>query len=323
MKHLERFLLFLIFPGLLVACSGGSGGGGSDIPPPVMISPSNAPAVAGSAFDTLKGGTVLTLTTRGAVPTSNWVAGDTTSSMKMLAEIINGEIQHGFVQGSATSLKSVKQSTTSYCLYGGTKTMSQTSSTSGTASYSNCSDVSGVTLNGSMSMSNMVYTSTTLSVNIVYDLSVTTTMPVNTMQMTGDMALSIDLNTFAMTMSGSRFSMSNSAAGMGNIKLYNYTMVFSGNGALVAIEFTYASARIGGSAVFQMDGASPLVSVGGVFPSSGVAIIRGADSTLIKVTVLGDENAAGNQVQIEFSKDSGTTYEAPLYEGWANISDLI
>ncbi len=121
-------------------------------------------------------------------------------------------------------------------------------------------------------------------------------------------------------MSGSSLSMTNTDATLGNFVLSNYSIVTDSTGHATAMTFDFATPD--GIATFTMT--TPFVNTGGIFPSSGAAIIAGASSTALRFTVLGDETAApGSQVKLELSTDGGATYATPVYVTWASISSLI
>jgi len=123
-------------------------------------------------------------------------------------------------------------------------------------------------------------------------------------------------------MSGTSLAMGNTDSTLGNYGLQNYLIAINGTGTTTAMAFTFSGTRINGTAAFVMT--SQLASTGGLFPSSGSATITGANSTVLKVTVLGDENAApGSQVQLELSTDGGNSYLPATFDTWANVSIRI
>lgn len=206
---------------------------------------------------------------------------------------------------------------------GGQFPSTQQASTAGTITFSNCSDIAGITDNGTLSFSNFVVTGSLYSADYVYNLTYTysSPFPANTSAITGDMHVSnLDSNTGAGTISGTSLSMTNTDPTLGNFVLRNYSITTDSTGHNTAMTFTFNAP--GGTATFTM--ITPFVSTGGIFPSSGAATITGASSTVLKFTVLGDETAVpGSQVKLELSTDGGTTYAAPLYVTWAGISSLI
>lgn len=304
----------------LAACNGGGGsggGGGITLPTaPVTITQANSPQVVGAAIDTLYGGTSLPT---GAQTSAFTPAPSAISAAQTVAKIGQAAVQQIVSQGAAPTIVTGAVQPTS-CPFGGTKSLSS-DSTSGSATFNNCSEIAGVTINGTVSVSNIVSTSSFMSADTVFNLTITTASPANTLTAMGDMHLFIDTNTFSMTMSGTRLAMGNTDPAMGNFGLLNYSIAIDSTGAFTTLTFTFASTAINGTAVFTMT--SPFTYTGGMFPSSGVATITGANSTKLRLTVLGNENFVGSQAKLELSTDGGLIYAAPTYHTWADISSLI
>lgn len=303
----------------LAACGGGGGGSGTGITlptAPVTITQTNSPQVAGAAVDAAFGGAALPVGVQISPSTS---AASAAAAANTVARIGQAAALQIISQGAASAI-ALGAVTTTNCLVSGTKTISTTSSTSGIATYNNCSDVAGVTMNGTMSLSNIVLTQLSLSTDAVFNLTLTTASPANTMTAIGDMHLYMDATT--ITMSGSSLSMGNSDPAIGNFGLQSYLITFNSSGTFTAMTFTFASTAINGTATFTMT--SQFVSTGGMFPSSGAATVTGANSTKLKITVLGDETApVGSQVMLELSTDNGVTYAAPTYVTWAAVSSNL
>ena len=240
------------------------------------------------------------------------------ATVQTLAKIEQAAAQHILSQGVAPATVTAAVSTTS-CVISGTKTLTTTSSTSGTITYNNCVDVAGETANGTMTLSNIISTASYLSVDGVFNLTVTTAVPANTMTTIGDMHLYVDAN--SASMSGTRLAMRNTNSTLGTSGLLNYTISFDSTGTFTTLTFTLASTVINGTVDFAMT--SQFVNSGALFPSSGVAIITGANSTVLRLNILGDENFVGNQVEFGLSTDGGVTYPTLMYHSWADISSRI
>jgi hypothetical protein len=302
----------------LTACGGGGSGGGSTAPVAVTISSANATQVAGAAVDTTTGSgyAVMGVQTSVSAPAPSLV-----SAVQSVAKIGEAAVQQAIAQGAAPATVTGAV-TTSPCVYGGTSSVNLTSATAGTITFNNCSDIAGITDNGTLSFSNVVVTGSLYSADHVYNLTSTYSSPylANTSTTTGDMRVSnLDLNTGAGTISGSSLSITNTDPTLGNFVLRNYSITTDSTGHNTAMTFTFTAP--GGTATFTM--ITPFVKTGGIFPSTGAATITGAGSTVLRFTVLGDERAVGNQVMLELSTNGGTTYAAPVYVTWASISSLI
>jgi len=301
----------------LVACGGGGGGGsgGNGISLPtgqVTITQQNSLQVAGAAIDALYGGATLAKTGKIPAPAPTAIAAIS------VANIVQTAAQQLIMQGAAPATVTAAVQTIP-CTFGGTETLNTTSPASGIVTYNNCSNVAGETINGTMSLSNIISTPSYLSVDAYFNLTVTTVSPSNTLTAIGDMHLYLDAAT--LTISGSSLAMGNTHPALGNLGLQNYSITTYSSGTITA-NFSFASTVINGTAVFTMS--TPFAhDAAGLFPISGIANIAGANSSVLKLTVLGNENAVGNQVQFELSTDGGANYAAPAYHTWAEISSRI
>ena len=301
----------------LTACGGGggssSGGGGASLPAtPVTITVQNKAAVAGAAVDAAIGG--MSMSALGVQTSASEPSG-------VAAAVKVGKIGQTAVQRvtQSTGRGTVTGTTYSYpCTISGTYS-EDVGTTSATLTFSNCSDTAGDVMNGSLTITNMASTSTTLTFDMNFNLTFTCSCG-STGSVKGDMHVVANTSTGAMTISGSSLTTTDSANG--NMGLQNYSITMDASGNITAMTFTFASTVIIGTATFTMT--TPFVFSGGNFPSSGAAIISGASSTKLRVTVLGNEYApVGSQVKLELSTDNGATYGTPSYVTWADISSNI
>ena len=305
----------------LTACGGGGGGGGGITLPtaPVTITQQNAPQIAGVAIDTLYGGTSLPIAT-GVQTSATASARSSTSVAQTVARIGQAAAQQIISQRTETAIVTGAVSTTT-CPGGGTMSVSG-SGASGSVTYTNCKDLGGVvTINGTVSISNANQIGSIISADAVFNLTVSTVTPANTLTAMGDMHFEIDTVTLAMTISGNSLAMGNTNPAMGNFGLQNYMISIDTSGNFSVLSFRFSSTAINGTAVFAMT--TPFAYGAGMFPSSGVATITGANSTVLRITILGDESSGGSQVQLELIIDGGNNWAAPTYHSWASISSLI
>lgn len=300
--------------GLSACGGGGGGGGGSSAPVAVTITPANTTQVAGAAVDSAFGGSSLPIGLQTTVSSSGQSLASTGKSLAQIGRRAAQQMQ------SAGQTIAIGAATTLSCTLSGSVT-SNYGNASGSLTYSNCSYVAGETMNGTITISNVVSTASSTSMDMAYNLTITTASPANTATASGDMHIVLD-SAFNLTMSGSSLSISNTNAALGNFSLQNYSMSFDSLGNFTALTYTFYSSVIGGTAVFTMT--TPFTYGTGMFPSAGVATVTGAGGSKLRLTVLGDENAAvGSQVQLEHSTDSGATYGTPTYVTWATVSSLI
>jgi hypothetical protein len=308
----------------LTACGGGgsSGAGGGSVLPtaPVVITQTNTPKVAGAAVNTIAKSTSLPFAVQTTALTP---APSAVSNAQMLADIGITSARKSFLQGAAPAIVTGVMITNN-CLVSGTISAPQaapTTATPGVITFTNCSDVTGITFNGTLSVSNWVaLTAPAFSADIVFNLTVVTTTPANTLTVTGDMHVSVD-SLSNTTISGSSLTITNTLATLGNLGIKNYSITHDALRNLTAMTFQFASSAIGGTATFTM--ITPFKKTApGVYPSSGSATITGASSTVLRITALGNETApVGSQVMMELSTDGGVTYAAPTYSTWAIITN--
>ena len=55
------------------------------------------------------------------------------------------------------------------------------------------------------------------------------------------------------------------------------------------------------------------------FPDAGQLIITGASNSAVRFTILGDENAVGDQVTLEVDPEGDGTFEAPVGFTWDTL----
>lgn len=311
-----RLIPIILLLSGLVACGGsGSATSGYSLPTkPITITQQNAHQVAGAAFDALTGVTPLPT----GVSVSLYTSGSNAISISQKVAWLVQQAMEQLVNLGTTPPTVIN----SNCTVSGTRSLNVTSKTSEIVTYSNCSNMAGETINGTVTLDNLK-TATQYQSDNVIDLTFTTTSTANTTTATGDMQFIEDFASVVKTISGDNMWMVNTDTSVGNFEIQSYTIATFGTDGPATLVYDYGSSIIGGIANFHQDGTNPFINTGGIFPSSGVATITGANMTVIRLTVLGDENAAGNQLQFEFSTDGGNTYAAPTYDTWANISGLL
>lgn len=308
----------------LAACTSGDNdnGGGITLPTtPVTITTANAPQVAGAAIGSIDAGMSLPIAAQTSASTTTPSA---VTSVQTLARIAQTTVQRIHAQGAAPATVTGVVETFN-CTVSGTESYdTDPNITSGPITYNNCSYTAGETLNGTINYSNWSETATNRLYDAVFNLTVATTSPVNTLTATGDMHVASvttdNWTTWASTVTGASLTLGNTGA-QGNYGLQNYTIATDASGTITTMSFTFSSTAIGGTAAFAMT--APFASTGGQFPSSGAATITGAAQTMLRLTVLGDETApVGSQIQLELSTDGGTNYAAPTYHTWAELTAI-
>lgn len=303
----------------LAACGGGGssssgGGGGSTLPTaPVTITTANAPQVAGAAVDAAIGGMDMSMGVQTSAPAPSAVA-----TVQKMGKIGHGAVQRIISQGAApATVMGVVQSIP--CTVSGSMSFDPAVTTSITTTFTNCSDVAGETINGTISVTGITATATATAADMTFNITFTDASGTGTV--TGNMHIAENLTTMAITISGTSLTMTHTVEG--SMGLQDYLITTDASGNITAMTFTFASTVIGGTATFLM--VTPFVFTGTAqFPSSGSAIISGAGLTKLRLTALGNETAAAtSQAKLELSIDNGATYASPTYPTWASISNNL
>ena len=303
----------------LVSCGGGggssSGGGAPAVPSaPLVLTSANAQNVAGDA----------TLAAIGASSNGGglFLAADTRSSSVLpkthvLSRLLMQEIDRLNVQSPPIVVAVAQQFT---CPFGGTRTQDATG-TSATLTFSNCSEVQGESISGSIVISNITQTATGFNASVSVNLTFSATVfPAESF--TGSFTISFSTvgTVTTIALSGAEIL---THAGTNFERLSSFTLVSSSDSGTSAttdtVTLTYASTEIGGSVTITA--ILPFQTTSGrAFPHTGTILIVGASGGKIRVTVLGDETLPAPQVRIELDADGDGTFETTLDRNWSDLT---
>jgi hypothetical protein len=296
----------------LSACGGGGGGGGGPAPFPtapsalIVITGANAAAVADESADALlqtAGSDALLTATEisGPAPAPQVVTRVMHLSAERLAPLFTGA---SFVVTAAFESGS--------CADGGTVTVN-TSSTSATITFNNCSDVPGEVVNGQVRLTGISGTTNgsaiSFSANVSMDLNVAV-VALPTLRTVGDFVLDFSDNgtgivSIGFEGAGSRLAFDDGSHTLVMTNLNVSSFSNSGN-ETINVSFDLASTRLGGG-VHVSTGTSLQLSFGDAKPSSGSIIARGSGSGL-RLSVFGNENAMSPQAHIDLDLDGDSNY---------------
>lgn len=314
-----KLALLMFFSVAVASCGGGGGGGGGAAPlAKVEITPANEQSIAANALDS---GMVVTdvgelgnssskPTTQTAAPNKRVLSRLTTSAVQKIMELrdapasVTGAMHTYFCNGfDATN---------------GTFSISSSGSTSARLTFTQC-DFSGdgEIVNGTMSFSGMVETTDSVSARVSLNLSFSDGISTTTISGAFTFGISGMLaQTVTTTMSGTHLKFTEDAISkeifdFSSISAYNTGTGFYTDDS----DFTFSSSVINGSVTFET--VTPFESSGiATYPNSGVMKITGANSTCLRVTVLGNESFVGNQIQFERSTDNCSTYSPATFTTW-------
>jgi len=328
LKQLIKSGCVLTATGLLVACGGGGGGGGGTAgiaaAAPVVVTPANATQVASAslgASDGLSGNTAGIL---GAVPAA---VGSTSSTDVNIVETIIDQVrkapQTGGSDVSIAAVQNIDQpcdsGTLNVSFNDADNSATLTTGDSVSMSANNCT-FSGVTMNGSISVSNIVVTGDQVTPPYSLQLSLTTSgFSVSSggevAAINGDGTISESTSdgvTFTSSFSGAGIQLT---AGGETLTLTNYQITNIENGAndaySVDISATISISSLGGSVIVTTD-----VPLSGVFPFEADAghITCTGDNSSVTITVIDSTS-----VQLEVDSDGDGIMDDTFPETWANL----
>jgi hypothetical protein len=280
--------------------------------PTLALTASNAPNVAGDAItagvQTADKNPFLGLGAQ--LPTGN------APGTHILSRFIEQQIRQILEAGPATAAGFAPTAVDPNCPNGGSLTEVQTGG-SIVKTFNACSPGPGATINGTVAISGVSASGSTVSASVSTNL---------TFSFTGfaDQTFAGSF-TFSETVAGTSITITLSGAdlvlhqGTNTENLGSFTLTTtvdtSATGTVDTLTFSYSSTEIGGTVLvrtltpFQIDPGSEK-------PHAGALQIIGVNGSSIKITVNGDENGAHPQVMIEVDADGNGIFETPLPLDW-------
>jgi hypothetical protein len=328
LKQLIKSGCVLTATGLLVACGGGGGSGGGTAgiaaAAPVVVTSANATQVASASLNASDGLSGNTAGILGIVPAA---VGSTPSNDVNIVETIIDQVRKApQTGGSGVSIAAV-QNINQNCDSGTLNVSfndadnSATLTTGDTVSMSanNCT-FSGVTMNGSISVSNIVVTGDQVTPPYSLQLSLTTSgFSVSSggevAAINGDGTISESTGdgiTFTSSFSGAGIQLT---AGGETLTLTSYQITNVENEATgaysVDISATISISSLGGSVTVTTD-----VPLSGVFPFEADAghITCTGDNSSVTITVIDSTS-----VQLDVDSDGDGIIDATSNETWTNL----
>ena len=308
----------------LSACGGGggdSGGGGSSGPSapstPVAITETNAQGVSNEAVSAL----METGATEGV--TGAAVTESPATPQKMIK--INSALAKrlGLYLDAPQVVTGVTE--TYNCSVSGTVTYNDhNSSDQLTITFNNCSDNPGETLNGSIAIANASGTETNFTADVSIDLTFT---------VTGEPTFSV-VGGYNINYSSSPGTYeSNLLSGSRLAFVYGAEVdVLTNFNISEGVDFTFTPDRFDASSNFslastRLNGGITVTTTSrfyrwatALYPHQGSLEVVGANNSRLRLTVLGNESAPGNQVRIEVDANGDGTYELTIETTWAALA---
>jgi len=308
----------------LWGCGGGGGGGGGPAgltPPPstpVAVTAANATQVSATALKPAVGGGAALGTVSGL---------DTTAApqTRAVTRALLAVARDSKTQLSAS--QSVVGAAQTQCHFGGFKTADfSADGTSGTITFNACSDVAGETISGSISATGLVGApgGSHFSGNFRFDITFTET-GFAPLRIVGDFSIVENCNTsndcthsFTGTSLGSQ--QGNETWFITNFTI-NESLVNSTQNLTVTFNYTVSSTALNGSVTVITS--TPFQGLASArHPSTGVAVATGKNNSKVRVTVLGNDPTAPDQVKIEVDADGDGAYESSTLYPWSTLDAL-
>jgi len=304
-----------------VAEGGGGGSAGLTPPPstPVPVTATNATQVSATALKPAVGG-------GGALGAVTGLDTTAAPQPRAVTRALLAVARDSQTQLSAS--QSVVDAAQTPCHFGGFKTADfSADGTSGTITFNACSDVAGETLNGSVSATGFFAASdgSHLSGNFRFDITFTET-GFAPLRIVGDFSIVENCNTSTHDCTDS-FTGTSLGTQQGSETWFitnfaiNEAFVSSTQNVTVDFHYTVSSTKLNGSvAVTTTTPFQGLTSAR--HPYTGVVVATGANNSKARLTVLGSDPTAPDQVRIEVDADGNGTYESSTLYPWSTLDAL-
>jgi hypothetical protein len=304
MQNLKLILVILI--GLVTsACGGGERSGSTTLSVPLSVTSANIQSITAAALKVTSGSTF---------------------------DIFNPT---NYAIAILDSLNTVSNSSPLCITTPTTAMVVDTAFQPGTITFFNCITQSGKTINGTVSLNNLRFETPgfglpdTLSATLTFNnLAITSSSP--TVTVTGGYDLTttgtnlvFPLTNATTTAKNGNLTFSNNGTVIQTEVISNInfqTDLFGGSSSTHPHSFTLSSTFVGGA--FTYTTLAPFLNhSGSLHPFDGMALIKGANLTQLRITVKADEKASStpNQVEVEFSTDGGNLYATSIPYTWAEL----
>jgi hypothetical protein len=311
----------------LWGCGGGGGGGGGPAgltPPPsapVSVTAANATQVGATALKPAVGG-------GGALGTVSGVETTAASQTRAVTRALLAVARDSKTPLSASQSVVGAAAQTIQCNLSGSVTVDiSADGTSGTITFNACSDFAGETISGSASVTGVSAASdgSHFSGNFRIDITFTVT-GFAPLRIVGSFSINENCNTSTHDCTSS-FTGTSLGAQQGNETWFttNFTIteafVSSTQTTTITANYTVSSTKLNGSVAVITS--TPLQILGSAqHPYTGVVVATGSNNSKVRVTVLGSDPTAPDQVRIEVDADGNGVYESSTLYPWSALDAL-
>lgn len=338
MKAKYLGLTLLLSGAILSGCGGGSSStaASGSTAQTVAISTTNQSTITNAAVNSA----TQNLSSSGLSGITSVQGSSTATENRMLTDWTDIALQKLNEHESAALVSPAAVVATSQCSTSGTITIdtdgnSTTPYTYLTISYNNCV-ASGYTTNGTLSLSNLNVTRTggagtaITGISAKFAFDITETGPSYNFGIKGGFDIAstgIKTASRSDSFSGTSFvvSLNSKYASLTNfsfVSSYDDSTPYHGHSD--TINYTYASDFITAAFSVATTANLPIVkNYGDLYPSSGQITITGANSTVLRVTVVSSDpnkGKASGTVTLELSQDGGATYGSAITKTWSQIA---
>jgi len=312
----------------LWGCGGGGGGGGGGpaglTPPPstpVGVTAANATQVSATALKPAVGG--------GALGTAGGLETTAAPQARAVTRALFAVARDSKTQLSASQSVVGAVAQTVQCTFGGSVTRDiSADGTSGTFTYNACSFVSGETISGSVSVTGVSAASdgSHFSGNYSVDLTFTET-GFSPVRIVGSFSLDETCSNFSTGDCTDNFTGTSLGAQQGPETWFitNFTIteafVSSTQITTTTANYTVSSTALNGSVMVVTN--TPLqILASARHPHTGVVVATGSNNSKARVTVLGSDPTAPDQVKIEVDANGDDIYESITFYSWSTLDAL-